>query len=244
MIIQSKLHKGTYVLALALLISSCASTGDNGVYTELSSSRIGSFEGFTYEFWNQNGTGDAAMTLRKDGSFDVGWSGIYNMLARNGVRPGQNVKSVTYAVDDYAASKGNSYLCVYGWTYDSGTWDNLVEFYIVDNWKNYRPPGSGGLYQGTISVDGGTYDIYTSIRVNQPSINGNRTFFQYWSVRQNGGQRTSGTIDVEAHFNAWKEQGMEFGNTMYEVSFCIEGYGGKSGGDGQASVRELSFNVE
>ena len=249
---HSILKKGLCLLILCTVavLGSCASSGSgeaagapksSSSITTIERSTIGTVGKYTYEFWNQNETGDAKMGLREDGSFEVSWSGIFNMLGRYGVRPGQGVKSVTYAVDNYAVSKGVSYLCVYGWTYDAGTDENLVEFYIVDNWKNFRPPGNNGTLKGTVSVDGSTYDIYTSIRKNQPSIKGTKTFTQYWSVRRNGAQRLSGTIDVAAHFDAWKKLGMGFGNTMYEVSFCVEGYGGNSGGSGSANVSKLSF---
>jgi len=207
-----------------------------------SSSKIGTVGDYTYEYWNQNETGDADMGLRSDGTFEIGWNGIFNMLARYGIRPGDPVHSVTYNVSDYSVSSGVSYLCIYGWAYN-GSYEDLIEFYIVDNWKNYRPPGNNGTYYKTITVDGDKYDIYTSERVNQPSINGNTTFTQYWSVRQNGSQRLSGTIDVDAHFTAWEDAGLTIGNTLYEVSFCVEGYSGSSSGKGHANVSELTFHT-
>ena len=74
---------------------------------------------------------------------------------------------------------------------------------------------------GTINVDGGTYDIYTSDRINQPSIDGTSTFKQFWSVRTE--KKTSGTISVSDHFKAWTSKGMKLG-LLYEASFTIEGY--------------------
>ena len=57
--------------------------------------------------------------------------------------------------------------------------------------------------------------------MNQPSIDGNTTFKQFWSVRTS--KRTSGTISVTKHFKAWEALGMELGN-LYETALTIEGY--------------------
>lgn len=171
---------------------------------------IGSSGGYTYEYWKDSGNG--CMTLGSGGTFSVNWSNIGNLLARKGIRPGSMNQTVTYGAN-YQPS-GNSYLCVYGWT--TGP---LVEYYIVDSWGSWRPPG--GTPKGTVTTDGGTYDIYETTRTNQPSIEGNRTFQQYWSVRRS--KRTSGTITCANHFNAWASLGMNMGN-LYEVSLTVEGY--------------------
>lgn len=176
--------------------------------------------GFTYEYWKDQGTG--CMTNKDDG-FSVEWSNINNLLGRKGLRPGSKNQIVTY--DANYQPNGNSYLCVYGWTKGP-----LIEYYIVDSWGTWRPPGGEG-FMGTVTSDGGKYDIYRTQRVNQPSIDGTATFYQFWSVRTE--KRTSGTITVANHFDAWQKLGMNLGN-LYEVSMTVEGY--KSSGKADVSV--------
>ncbi|MCR5324084.1 MAG: glycoside hydrolase family 11 protein [Lachnospiraceae bacterium] len=172
---------------------------------------------YTYSLWKDYGT--TSMTLNGNGKFECSWQDIGNALFREGIKFDCTKRysqigsiSVEYGVD--YNPDGNSYMCVYGWSRDP-----LIEYYIVDSWGNWRPPGAGS--KGTIEVDGGTYDIYETTRVNQPSIDGNTTFKQYWSVRTS--KRTSGTISVTEHFKAWEDLGMHLGN-LYETSLTIEGY--------------------
>lgn len=183
---------------------------------------IGSHCGYAYEYWKDQGTG--CLTNKSDG-FSVEWNNINNLLGRKGLRPGSTNQTVTYNAN--YQPNGNSYLCVYGWTQNP-----LVEYYIVDSWGSWRPPGGEG-HMGTADSDGGTYDIYRTQRVNQPSIEGTATFYQYWSVRTE--KRSSGTITVANHFNAWQSYGMNMGG-LYEVSMCVEGY--QSSG-----TAEVSFSM-
>ncbi len=185
--------------------------------TTLTGNATGNIDGYDYELWKDNGT--TSMTLNGGGAFSCSWSNINNALFRTGkkydeTKTWQQLGNIdlTYSCD-YQPS-GNSYLSVYGWTSSP-----LVEYYIVDSWGNWRPPGSQS--KGTITVGGAVYDLYQTTRVNQPSIKGTATFEQYWSVRQQ--KRTSGTISVSDHFKAWESKGMKMGK-MYEVSMVVEGY--------------------
>jgi len=186
------------------------------------SNQTGTHCGYTYEYWKDQGSG--CLTNTADG-FDVDWSNINNLLGRKGVRPGTWNNVVTYSAN--YQPNGNSYLCVYGWTRNP-----LVEYYIVDSWGSWRPPG--GQPMGTVTSDGGTYDIYRTERVNQPSIDGTRTFYQYWSVRRE--KKTSGTITVGNHFGAWENLGMDMGS-LYEVSMTVEGYQSSGTASVQMSIR-------
>ncbi len=206
------------MLCMALLLPTVTVEAATTIYNE----QTGVEDGYDYALWKDYG--DTSMTLTGGGTFECWWSsGIGNALFRKGKTLGcvQNYASygnisLNYGVD--YQPEGNSYLCVYGWSRNP-----LVEYYIVDSWGTWRPPGATA--KGQIYVDGGTYDVYETTRYNQPSIDGNTTFKQYWSVRTS--KRTSGTITVSEHFKAWANLGMSLGS-LYEVTLCIEGY--QSGG--------------
>jgi len=197
--------------------------------------------GYDFELWNQNKQGTASMTLGEGGTFKCSWNGIENVLFRAGRKYNKTqthseigVFSIEYNAPVLTFTKDVCYLSVYGWVSDP-----LIEYYIVESRGSYNP-GSGGTNKGTVTIDGGTYTIYETTRTNQPSIEGTKTFKQYWSIRNTN--RTSGTISVSEHFNAWADKGLTGISTgkFYEVALKVEGY--QNNGSAEITKNILKIN--
>lgn len=227
------------VLTACLPLSAAAGP----IYTK---DKTGTYEGYDFELWNEKDQGNVKMELSdSDGGFTCSWSGIQNCLFRTGKKLGSTQNwsdyagiNISYDVD--YTPKGNSYMCVYGWTEEP-----TVEYYIVEAWGDWRPPGkSNSEAKAQITVNGNSYHVFTSLRENQPSIHGYETFEQYWSVRDSNPAKVyskthlTGDIDVAAHFAAWEKAGMKMGK-MYEVALNIEGY--MSSGEAVVYKNDLSF---
>ena len=214
------------LLTTTFFVLSITSSYAQSFCIEKNSDQItGEQDGFRYELWNQNSQGKACMTLGSGALFSGEWNGILNYLARRGLSYDETQTHSeigkffsTYDCDYRPTTEsGNSYLSIYGWTVDP-----LIEFYIVEDWRNWIPSmDKNATLKGSFTVNGSTYDIYENTRVNQPSIVGNTTFQQYFSIRRD--VRNSGTINISDHFEMWESLGMKLGK-MYEVSFVVEGY--------------------
>ena len=242
-------------------ISTSISWGQTVTCSNGTSQKMGTAGGYDYELWSQNGAGTATMTLHANaengGAFEVEWQGTINMLARTGKRWGsnstvtvQNVGNITSEFEvEWSSSDNVKYVSVYGWGYydqqdiPSG-FSNEIEYYIIQDRGSYNPT-QGGKKFGSATIDGISYDFYTTDRIQQPSLSGTSTFKQYWSIPSNTSQhRTKGTISISKHFKAWADAGMKMGK-LYEVaSMKIESYTGNTGtARGYAKVKKNLLKI-
>jgi len=186
----------------------------------------GFHSGYYYSFWSDRSRGSVTYNNLVNGSYSAQWNNIGNWVGGKGWNPGGS-KVINYN-GTWSGRNANSYLALYGWTKNP-----LIEYYIVESFGTYNP-SSGTSRLGTVQSDGGTYDIYRTQRVNQPSIVGRATFYQFWSVRTS--HRVGGQITTGNHFAAWEKSNLKLGAHDYMI-MATEGY--QSSGSSSITVKEV-----
>jgi endo-1,4-beta-xylanase len=205
------------VIALVLTAATAAIVpGVARAATQICSNQTGTNGGMYYQMYTA-GTGSACITLNSPSSYSTTWSGIGDFVAGVGWNPGTtSAKSFTASM---SASGGTSLVSLYGWSTSP-----LVEYYVMEDYVGSPP--TAGTFMGTVTSDGGTYDIYEHQQVNQPSIQGTTTFEQYLAIRTS--PTTSGTITFQNFVSAWASHGMNLGTMNYQI-MATESFGGGSG---------------
>lgn len=187
--------------------------------------------GYGYERW-AGGEGSGCMTVYGvDAKFSASWTESNDFLARAGLRFDRSKTHAqigtlsaefaeTWTEAPVQGKTSKIYLAVYGWTLEP-----LAEYYIIEDYGSFVPgpaasDGSPRTHVGTITVDDGTYDIWSLAVKGKPAITGdNKDFNQYFSVRQV--RRQCGHISISEHFSRWGNLGLPLGK-MEETMFLME----------------------
>ena len=151
------------------------------------------------------------------GNFAVSYSNVGDVVAGKGWNPGSYNRVINYNIG--ALSGSYNFVGVYGWTTNP-----LIEYYVCELGSiTYAAQNVG-----SVSSDGRTYGLWKHQQVNQPSIIGTATFWQYMSQWGGSGTGTSRSINMGNHMNAWKSKMGNVGTNNLQI-FAIEAYGNKSG---------------
>ncbi|PTB37969.1 uncharacterized protein TrAFT101_011923 [Trichoderma asperellum] len=154
--------------------------------------------------------------------FNLNWNTQEDFVVGVGWNPGSNLP-INYS-GTFNVSSGLGSLSVYGWTTNP-----LVEYYVMETNVGIS---TGGSQKGTLTSDGGTYAIWENQRVNEPSIVGTATFNQYISIRSS--PRSSGTVTIQNHFDAWAKAGLNLGTMNFQV-IAVESWSGSGSASQQVS---------
>ncbi len=177
----------------------------------------GTDHGFFWQLYISGGSGSISFPSAGTypGNFAVTYSNVGDIVAGKGWNPGA-VRNVGYNVGSIGGSFNN--LSVYGWTTNP-----LIEYYVCEFGSV-----AFGTFIGSLSSDGHTYNVYKHQQVNQPSIIGTATFWQYLSNWGGSSTGSNHVVTLANHFNYWKAHIGSMGALNLQI-LEIEAFGGKSG---------------
>lgn len=225
------------LFAFSLIFMSCEEDRDefikeSSAAKELKSYQSGTHDGYFWSLWTDDASGWVNYQNGSGGNYSVSWDYDGNFTCGKGWSSGSLTRVIGYNCGAFTMNGGGTF-GYYGWSKNP-----LMEYYVNEKWGSSRP--AGGTYLGTITSDGATYDVYTSMRYNAPSIEGTQTFRQIYSTRRN--QAPTGqnlTITFANHANAWRNFGYGLGSDLSPAAILLtEAYGGNASGYVNATVWE------
>ena len=177
--------------------------------------------GTDHGYWWQNYWSGGSSTISfpsagtYPGNYQDTYSNVGDVVAGKGWNPGA-VRKVGYNAGQISGAFNN--FSVYGWTTNP-----LIEYYVCE-----KGSVASGTQIGSLSSDGHTYSVWKHQQVNQPSIQGTATFWQYLSNWGGYGTGSSGNVTLANHFNYWNSHIGQMGALNLQI-LAIEAYGTKSG---------------
>lgn len=172
-------------------------------------------------FWSLYYSGGSASISFPDagtyaGNFQITWDNCSDVIGGKGWSTG-SAQTIGFNVGSLSGTYNN--VSVYGWTTSP-----LIEYYICE-----KGSVADGSVIDTISSDGENYNFYKNERVNEPSIEGTATFWQYLDNWGGASTGNNYSVTVGNHVNNWKSKGGEgFGSYNYQILAC-EDFSGGSG---------------
>lgn len=205
----------------------CKSTQHSAVTANAASSEeTGEIDGYTYEVFDQNGTGSFEYENTENNGYSVSWkNNEYSYAFKGKVFERDTISA--YQVEEYkidydidVAADGYIFAGVTGYFTNLSARFNILEVgsddFIFDNAKKLSDVTIGDM----------TYEMYESRYGVSMHDSG---YPDYWSIAKRepievGEERhVSGTIDIAAHFRAWSEAGLKLG-FITEIGFAVEPY--------------------
>ncbi len=191
----------------------------------------------TFELYKSNRSGKACMNIKNAGKnqkkVNGYWGGkIENVLIRESKRqkPATNDK-LSYNIS-FSQMDNNVYHGAYGWWRGGSGVNGVVEWYIVQGYNSKKNPTYGMTKaKGTYKDAGGTYEVWFKNISNQGSVYSDITSFtQIKCVRTSSvGRKSSKTLNLQKHFNNMiSRTRLTKVGTLFESSYCIEGFGANS----------------
>jgi endo-1,4-beta-xylanase len=215
----------SFIAATLILVAGCSKENTdkdiqvaNNQEQHLKSGGTGTDHGYFWSLYYSGGSASISFPSAGTyaGNFQINWSNVGDVVGGKGWSTG-STRTINY---NCGAISGYNFFGVYGWTTNP-----LIEYYVCEMGSvTYN-----ATYVNTISSDGHNYGFYKHQQVNQPSIIGTATFWQY--LDQWGGSSTGSNhaITMSNHINNWKSKGGQgFGSFNYQI-LAAEAYNGKSG---------------
>lgn len=198
-------------------ISSSPSEGERLtgiVHDDVSTEDQGTVNGWFWSLYREGGS--ASITHGSAGNFAISYSNVNDVVGGKGWSTGSS-RTIGYNVG--ALSGSYNFVGIYGWTTNP-----LIEYYVAE-----KGSVTGGTSFGTVNSDGHTYSCYKSQRVNAPSIQGTKTFWQYKDTWGGAPTASNQKVSMGAHISNWQSRGGQgFGTHNYQI-LALEAWGGKSG---------------
>ncbi len=217
----------SFLAVMMLMLTSCSkdSVVDESVSpnqnkpSSAKAASTGTDHGYFYQCYVSTGTGSISFPQAGTyaGNFQANWSNVGDIVAGKGWNPGSSTRIINYNIGSLTGQY--NFFGVYGWTSSP-----LIEYYVCE----LGSVTYAATNVGTVTSDGHSYGLWKHQQVNQPSIQGTATFWQYMSQWGGSSVGTNRQITIANHMNAWKSKMGALGTNNLQI-VAVEAYSNKTG---------------